>query len=266
MSSVRIEDEAFSCERYEDLAALAGLADADHARGKMARLWRQCTIEQTRVLTPLTITRVLGSRGVEALVGARLGEIVANGVRIRGTKGRIEWLKKLRSNGKYGKRGGRPRNNPQGLSKKPMRVSESPLSETPLTLTPALTLTPVLKIPDTEAGPSGLVVAAGTVRTRKPKAVYTGAEMASAFVVLEKLGAVSKTSYSGAQAHLKLIVGRLREGLTEMDLRRIVAYCADEWEAKPEMQKYLRPETLFGPETHAKYLDAARARYPQEST
>lgn len=123
-----------------------------------------------------------------------------------------------------------------------------------------------IRVENTEAGPPGLVVAAGTSRTRKPKAVYSEPELASAFVVLEKLGAVSKTEYSGARAHLKLIVGRLREGLTEMDLRRIVAYCADEWEAKPEMQKYLRPETLFGPETHAKYLDAARARYPQEST
>ena len=44
-ASVRIEDDAFSDTRYDLLARYGGLADADHARGKMARIWRQCTLE-----------------------------------------------------------------------------------------------------------------------------------------------------------------------------------------------------------------------------
>jgi len=97
-ASVRIEDDAFSDERYEDLALYAGLSDADHARGKMARLWRQCTIEQSYTLPISVVERVLGAGGAGHLVKARLGETAGDGlVRIRGTAGRVEWKAKLAS-------------------------------------------------------------------------------------------------------------------------------------------------------------------------
>jgi hypothetical protein len=105
-ASVRIEDDAFSDRRYDRLATIAGLADADHARGKMAVLWRQCTIERRYQLDREDVVAVLGPRGVDALVTARLGEVVGDQVRIRGTKGRIEWRDKLRKNGL---KGGRPK-------------------------------------------------------------------------------------------------------------------------------------------------------------
>ena len=108
-ASVRVEDEAFSDRRYNRLARYAGLADADHARGKLLVLWRQCTIEQRYVLPADDVRDVLGENGVEALVRANLGEVVDGvGVRIKGAQGRIEWLEKLRENGK---KGGRPRKN-----------------------------------------------------------------------------------------------------------------------------------------------------------
>lgn len=97
-ASVTIVDEAFSDRRYERLAARAGLADADHARGKMAVLWRQCTIEQRDVLPVDDVIGVLGPNGVDALVFASLGCAVRGGIRIHGTRGRIEWLGKLRNN------------------------------------------------------------------------------------------------------------------------------------------------------------------------
>jgi hypothetical protein len=114
-ASVRIEDEAFADERYEDLAHFAGLRDADHARGKMARLWRQCTIEGTETIENHLVIRLLGEGGIDALVKSRLGEKISEThVRIRGTKGRIEWLGRLRENGN---KGGRPKgydNKPKG--------------------------------------------------------------------------------------------------------------------------------------------------------
>lgn len=101
-ASVRIEDEAFSDERYGVLASLCGLADPDHARGKMARLWRQCTAQRTYVLPIDLVCSVLGENGAEGIVKADLGEQVDGGIRIRGTKGRIEWLSKLRNNARKG--------------------------------------------------------------------------------------------------------------------------------------------------------------------
>ena len=143
-ASVRIEDEAFSDERYEDLALFAGLPDADCARGKMARLWRQCTLEHTHKIETHVALRVLGPNGVEALIRARLGERVGDShVRIRGTKGRIEWLKQLRENGKHGVKGGRPKrntDNPPGLGKQnPSGVPQGSAIETPPAPAPAPT-------------------------------------------------------------------------------------------------------------------------------
>lgn len=101
-ASVRTEDEAFSDVRFEVLATLCQLADADHARGKMQRLWRQCTAIGSYVLPESIVCAVLGSNGATALVESRLGEQVDGGIRIRGTRGRIEWLKKLRKNAQKG--------------------------------------------------------------------------------------------------------------------------------------------------------------------
>lgn len=101
-ASVRIEDEAFSDLRFDVLATLCQLADADHARGKMAVLWRQCTALSSYVLSEAMVRAVLGENGPSALCEAGLGELAKDGIRICGTRGRIEWLKKLRSNAKKG--------------------------------------------------------------------------------------------------------------------------------------------------------------------
>lgn len=97
-------------------------------------------------------------------------------------------------------------------------------------------------------------------RTKK-STDWTPEEIASAKVVLEKLTAQNDVQYTGADAHLKLIIHQLRGGVSEMDMRAVIGYCAHElgWKTKPEMLKYLRPETLFGPQSISKYLDPARA-------
>lgn len=98
-------------------------------------------------------------------------------------------------------------------------------------------------------------------RSRKPKpSEPTAAERESVRVVLEKLSARNGVRYSGTAEHTRLIVNHLRAGVSEMDLRAVVGYCALElgWSSNPDMAKYLRPETLFGPKTLDRYLDPAR--------
>lgn len=97
--------------------------------------------------------------------------------------------------------------------------------------------------------------------TRAKPSDPTPTESASIATVLAKLSAASGVQLRGAQAHVRLILARLREGITELELRAVVAYCADEWRGDSKMAKYLRPETLFGPETIARYLDPARTLY-----
>lgn len=128
MAAVRLEERSFSDKRFDRLALEAGLTDADHARGKMAQLWRQCTEENRYVLDERDIQCVLGAGGVAALIASRLGEVVDTGVRICGTNGRIEWLAKCRAGGqggaKFGKKGGRPRKPRRGFLETPSQEQE----------------------------------------------------------------------------------------------------------------------------------------------
>jgi uncharacterized phage protein (TIGR02220 family) len=102
----------------------------------------------------------------------------------------------------------------------------------------------------------------GKRRARRPRpSDPTAAECEAVRDVLAKLGTYNGVAYSGAKAHTKLIVDRLRDGLTVVDLKVVAGYCALElgWKGNPKMEPHLCPETLYGPEKIAKYLDASRA-------
>ena len=153
-ASVRIEDEAFSDIRYDVLASACHLADADHARGKMLNLWRQCTAQARHVLPRSMIVAVLGQDGPVGIVEAGLGEEHPEGIRIKGTEGRIEWLTKLRENAAKGgaaKAAKRlPFGSPDG-SQAPAITLPPPCPPTP-TPTPTPTLKLVPSGPAPEAG------------------------------------------------------------------------------------------------------------------
>ncbi len=96
---------------------------------------------------------------------------------------------------------------------------------------------------------------------RRPKpSEPTPDERDSAMRVLGKLSSRNGVRYTGSDEHVGLIVRHLRSGVSELELRYVVGYCAAEleWADDADMAKYLRPETLFGPKTISKYLDPAR--------
>jgi hypothetical protein len=135
--------------RYDRLASLAGFADRDHARGKLEHVWKFMTENGTHLIPIWMVDVKLGKGGAWYLVQANLADPPnannpggffdenANNpggffdektktykcsesceIRIRGGGGRTDWLKRNRSNGDFGKLGGRPRkthNNPPGL-------------------------------------------------------------------------------------------------------------------------------------------------------
>ena len=187
MASVRIEGEAFQDRRYDRLAEYAGLVDADHARGKMASLWLQCTIEGRYILPECDVKRALGDRGVDALEFAGLGERTDDGVRIRGTRGRIEWLEQKRKEGrkhgqkgaKFGKLGGRPRKTGSKPGKGVSPEPPSPLNGNRVKnppLTPALAPSPApSEIPDLSQRAHEAVAATPTGVARRVYARYLGA-------------------------------------------------------------------------------------------
>lgn len=244
-ASVRTEDEAFSDERFTDLARAAGLVDADHARGKMSRLWRQCTIETTYILPRETVIGVLGDRGVEAIVCARLGEEVDGGIRIRGTRGRIEWLRKLRQNGKFGKRGGRPKRNPDGLPTKPIRVTKTAPNETPPT--PAPVPTPIEEEERRDSLP-------GSPVPRPPTRAEEIADLA-----ISEINRLSKSRYlPSSESAQDLAKGLAKRKRTDEEILLVIRSKA-KWIGDPEMAEHFCPDTLLGPKNFTRYLDAARA-------
>jgi uncharacterized phage protein (TIGR02220 family) len=273
MASVRIEEEAFNDPRIAVLGELQGYSHYE-ALGRLAHLWRYCTTRGIYAVPPAIAERLIGSGGGAALLASELAEAEPNGqLRVRGTSGRIEWLQKIRAasmrGGEATKRKLEASRGPNGYPHDSHMAGHHAASTGPegeptpgtLTLAPTLALAPVnsdLERYVKNARPRG--------RPKGPRANdATEAELASVASVLGKLGAQNGVRYSGSEAHTRLIVGRLREGLSEMDLRKVVLYCAKaegmEWATKPEMSRYLRPETLFGPTTIARYLDAARAWY-----
>lgn len=75
------------------------------AVGRMAHIWAYCTDKQTYFLTPEVIDTLAEYPEFSSFIcGAEvdLAEVTDRGIRIRGTRGRIEWLGRLRKNGKKG--------------------------------------------------------------------------------------------------------------------------------------------------------------------
>lgn len=146
---VNIEAEAWADLRYETLARLLKLADGHHALIRCARIWAWQTEhftedEPTYVVDRDTIDSALGvDGGADAMVRARLAEEVPEGFRIKGGKGRIEWLHRNRANGERSRATASAKRKVDDKHQAPARA---PAPAAPGPLTPALVL------PDTHTG------------------------------------------------------------------------------------------------------------------
>lgn len=145
---VRIEASAWGDLRFATLARLCGLADAEHALIKVAKVWSW----QTEHYTPDAPTyevdleiveSALGPGGAGHLVRARLAEEGPGGLRIKGSVGRIEWLWKKRQasarGGEATKRKHEDKRRPSGppVAEPPPQPTTGPETG-PLTLSPDL--------------------------------------------------------------------------------------------------------------------------------
>ena len=78
--------------------------------------------------------------------------------------------------------------------------------------------------------------------------------------VIRYLNERAGTSFKeSAQGHLRLIRGRLSEGYTLDDFRKVIDSKVDEW-LGTEMETYLRPSTLFAPSHFDEYLNRAKTK------
>lgn len=149
---VRIDAAAWGDLRFATLARLCGFADAEHALIKCAKIWAWQTEHYTDelptyVVDPDIVESALGPGGAGHMVRARLADSGPDGLRIRGSEGRIEWLSKKRRASKCGGEATRRKHadqtGPVGL---PV-AQPQPVPQTGPTLG-ALTLPLTLKDPD----------------------------------------------------------------------------------------------------------------------
>lgn len=140
-SGVTVVRAAFYDARFGTLARICGLADDDHARGKMAKLWNQLLEEEVTSLTRDDVETVLGERAVEGLTRARLGRELEDGrIYLSGADDgkRVKWLGERRqaaSDAGRASASGRPRDERGRLM--PRRVTsetQQPASEPPAPL------------------------------------------------------------------------------------------------------------------------------------
>ena len=104
---------------------------------------------------------------------------------------------------------------------------------------------------------SGLELISEKITSKKGAAADQAVE-----TVISHLNELAGTHYRPTKADtIKLITARLKEGYSVDDLTLVVSYKCDEWMGT-DMQKYLRPETLFRPSKFEGYLNAATSGAP----
>lgn len=217
-------------------------------------------------LPPEDIDIAAGIEGfADRMVGVHLADHSHRGIRIRGAEKRIRYLKDSEDSGRVGGlRSAEVRRRKaqlKGGSKAPLAENEGHPSKGPQgsgnlpvpVPVPSPVLLPVPVLERVSAKPTS-----SRGKARKSESGATPEERATALRVLERLSAQNGIAYR-SEKHVDTVVARLRDGVTELELRCIVAYCAVErgWKDDPKMAQYLRPSTLFGPEKVHEYRDPA---------
>lgn len=96
-----------------------------------------------------------------------------------------------------------------------------------------------------------------TIPTLKPKDLTTkSSKLDDARAVLQFLNKVTERQYEPVDSNLKPLAARILETSVE-EVKRVVARKAEEW-LGTEMDKYLRPATLFNATKFHQYLAEAR--------
>ncbi len=278
MARMAIDDSVQRDPRITKLSMLVGWSRRETLGCLVQDVWPICYDQRTAVVSIEMVDIAAGVPGFAMhMVTAELARVVRGNskIAIKGAQERIEYLDHKRAAGRVG--GLKSGESRRQIASTASSIGSSdaqargnpPVPDPPPSPVPDLVPDPV---PDQEeeiaANAARVPVSGGGNQTRKRKPTLSEpseSELASIRAVLAKLGERNGIAYSCSDKHKALILGRLREGYTEMDLRKIIAYCDAQWRDKENMRAYLRPETLFGPETIQRYADAARSQYEREN-
>lgn len=256
-----IDDSVQRDPRITKLAKLAEWSRRETLGCLVGDVWPITYDQKSAVISADLVDLAAGLDGfAQHMVSAELAKWVRGNrrVRISGAEERLKYLADKTTAGRVGGlRSAEVRNKiSSSTGSTPQAERNPPVPDPVLVLVPDPVPDPAPVLREDSDTPT----AVGSRHRRAKPSEPTPEERAVADRVLAKLSERNGVRYSGNAEHLRLITAQLRAGVPEMDLRYVVGYCADElgWEDDPDKAKYLRPETLFGPKTIARYLDPAR--------
>jgi uncharacterized phage protein (TIGR02220 family) len=250
-AAVRLEPNVWTDARFTLLAQQVGI-DRDAAVAKVARLWSECTSQQSYHLTAKIIDAVSGLQNFHvALIESDLGRDEKGVIYVCGTRGRIEWLKKLRKSSKKGGASNRAKwlakRKPNGSQMDSQTGAKAEPKPSPLSLT--LTLAPSLVTsPEEEREESA----------RSACSRWLG-------YLAENTGrAAPKLTDERVKAFRRI----LSESWTENDLKVVVwskCHGPRKWLGDPKMDEHLTPETLLRKAHLAKYVEQGRREFAEHN-
>lgn len=134
-AAVRVESSVWGDLRYDHLAAMLGVSKYE-VIGRMTHLWGFCTERLAHALAPAAVDVIIDH---QKLIEADLAEMQPDGlVRVKGTKGRIEWLEKKR---KAASKGGKSRGKQLRVTRQASALAPAKVMADPATTPPAPALT-----------------------------------------------------------------------------------------------------------------------------
>lgn len=262
---VRIESRAWGDVRFATLARVLGLADADHALIKVARLWSWQTDHYdperpTYELDRDTIESVLGSGGPEALVRAKLATETESGWRMHGTEGQIEWSWGLASKRS---RAGRAR------ADSARRGGDGRLLCNDDDIHPACAggagpaSTSTRPAQSSAPSPSPSPSQDQKEESRPQPAVVPDRAVAIAELAVSEINRLSGRSYSPAAKTTVTDAKRLAKDKRTDDEILLVIRSKVAWAKDPQCRDWFCPGTLLRQGNFPRYLDEARAKQPR---
>jgi hypothetical protein len=274
---------------FQVLARALGLDRPADAIGRFAHLEHWCLSKATTVVTTRMTDLIMGDGGAEALVALGMASEVEGGIELGGrTAEKVQQWAGVRDRARAGGHARHEQAQQSGARSPSGRFSSEgdnhssrspaddqqdiqpeasrPTSPSQHSSSSSASPSPSASLrPEAEENPP-LPPKGGRAR-KGGKGQPTPEEREVGMRVLAAITERTGVAYQGSDHHLRLIAGRLREGVSYRDLRSVVAYCWAKsglnWREKLDgqgnpMAVNLKPETLFGPEGIHRYLDPAR--------
>lgn len=273
VARMSIDDMVQRDPRITKLATLLGWSRRETMGCLILDVWPICYDQREHTIVAELIDIAAGRSGfAAAMVESGLAEWTRGNakVRVRGAKERIEYLdRKKRAGVVGGRKSAESRRKNSSTRQGGAQAPGNPSVPDPVPDSASASVPDSASAPDPDhRHVDAPKVDVGPFPRKPPKrrAAIPPEAREVAERVLARLGEHNGVRYTVSDRHALLIARQLAIGVTELELRAVVAYCAVDlaWKRDERMRQYLRPETLFGPETIAKYLDPARTAYADD--